>query len=71
MVPLVLKSWIQAADSWAFLLYNSIMAVMVGVTAHLMMLVLLSACTAGPALNLIAGSKLHHKNISTETDALS
>ena len=43
MVPLLLKSWKQAADIWAFLLYNSMLALS-GVTAHLQTLVLLSAC---------------------------
>ena len=61
MVPLLLKSWKQAVDIWAFLLYNSMLA-LIGMTAHLNTLFLLPACMASHALKFRVGSNLDHKS---------
>ena len=55
MVPLLLKSWIKAADTWAFLLSMS-MLTLIGVTAQLKMLMLRLACMAAQVLHLTSGS---------------
>ena len=46
MVPLLLKSWIQTGDSWAFLLFVCMLA-LTGVTAHFKTLQLRCACVTG------------------------
>ena len=40
---LLLKSWIQGADSWAFILFSHMLS-LTGVIAHFKMLVLCFAC---------------------------
>ena len=58
MVPLLLESWIKAADIRGFLLFTSVLA-LIGVTAQLKILVLFSVwCKAGNAVSCTDGSTL-------------